>query len=208
MSKCNKIGFTPLEMLNTTSVKRLFDHRKTNSKHYIVNLKRSPLGDLPARLDIRSGGSLTGFTLIEIIVVLSIILLIATLIIPGLIEARYRAKVAMAKTQIAEMEKAITMYEMDYGCNPADQTGNSSKALINALKGDPESDPPKRPYYVFKENDILNNEYYSPLRKPYYYRENASETIKTNDMKNPFKYDIWTDDLRKIDENDGINNWE
>jgi len=153
----------------------------------------------------------TGFTLIEIIVVISIILLIATLIIPGLIEARYIAKVALTKTQIAQIEEAIVMYEADYGCYPADQPDNSSKVLIDTLKGDrgdPNSNPPRpprKPYYDFK-NDILNNEYLSPLKKPYYYRENASETTKDDDMKNPFKYDIWTDDLRK--KKDGINNWE
>lgn len=168
--------------------------------------KKSQIEDNLKRSRQRRDLSLTGFTLIEIIVVLAIILLIAGLVTPGLIEGRYRAKVVLTKAEISEMERAIAMYELDYGAYPSDLPDYSSKALVDTLEGDPKSDPPRKPYYTVKKNRIVNNEYVSLFNRHFYYRENASEKTKTDEMKKPFTYDIWTDDCRKNKE--GINNWD
>ncbi|MDI6732555.1 MAG: prepilin-type N-terminal cleavage/methylation domain-containing protein [Planctomycetota bacterium] len=155
---------------------------------------------------IKGSGDRTGFTLIEVIVVLSIILVLASLVIPGLVKGRYLSRKAATRAEISEMERAIAMYNSDYGAYPSDSSDNSSSALLDALKGDPKADPPRRPYYKFLPKRIANNEYKSIFDKPFYYRENESEKTKTDEMKNPFTFDIWTHDGK--DKADGINNWE
>jgi len=147
-----------------------------------------------------------GFTLIEVIVVISIIMVLAVMILPGLIKGQYLAKKAGAESEIANMETALQLYESDYGGYPADIEGNSSKALVDALNGDRKADPPRKTYYPFKTKQIVGGEYCSVFNKPFYYRENASEKIKTEEMKKPDSFDIWTSDGKKTD--DGINNWD
>lgn len=149
-----------------------------------------------------------GFTLIELIVVISIILLLATITIPMLVQSRYTAKKAMIRAEIVEMERGLALYELDYGCYPPSEPGNSSQALVNALKGDPGASPPKKPYFSFQAKRLRNGVFFSLLDMPYYYRENQSKTNKTSDMKKPFEYDIWTDDPKNKDRDDEINNWE
>jgi prepilin-type N-terminal cleavage/methylation domain-containing protein len=151
-----------------------------------------------------------GFTLIELIVVISIIMVLAAMIIPGLANGGWLAKKAATKSEISNMETALALYESDYGAYPADDADNSSKPLVDALKGDSkpkEGETRKKAYYPFKPKQIVDGEYRSVLNKPFYYRENASETTKDDTiMKNLDTFDIWTSDGKKID--DGINNWD
>jgi type II secretion system protein G len=145
------------------------------------------------------------FTLIELLVVVSIIALLAGITIPAIIKANLRAREAMAKAEIATLHDALTMYDADYGCYPQEAADNSSKALVDALKGDATADPPKPTYYQFKKTRLTDGEFYSPLNKAYYYRENDSEKTKTDEMHNPDSYDIWTENGKE--EKEGINNW-
>jgi len=149
-----------------------------------------------------------GFTLIEILVVMSIILVLAVMIIPGLAGGRYLAKKAATRTEIANMETALNLYEADYGAYPEDAEDNSSKPLVEALGGkSKEGEPAKKTYYPFKKSRVINDEYYSEFNKKFCYRENASEKPKDDTiMKNPDSFDIWTHD-GKVKE-DGINNWD
>jgi general secretion pathway protein G len=147
-----------------------------------------------------------GFTLIEVIVVISIIMVLAGLLLPGLVKGQYLAKRAGTEAEVANMETALALYESDYGGYPADVDGNSSKPLVDALKGDRKADPPRKTYYTFKPKQIIDGAYYSVFNKPFYYRENASEKTKTEEMKKPDSYDIWTSDGKKEDQ--GINNWD
>lgn len=144
-----------------------------------------------------------GFTLIEILVVMAIITILAAVLLPNLIGSSMRAKEGVARAEISQLVTALTNYWSDYGVYPEDDPGTwSSKKLVEALKGGPD----KTEYFPFKVKRIINNEYYSPLNEPYYYRENWSKKIKTPEMRNPTFVDIWTKD-RKGKE-DGINNWD
>lgn len=150
-----------------------------------------------------------GFTLIEILVVMSIILVLAVMIVPGLVNAKYLSKKAATRTEIANMETALNLYESDYGAYPDDDEDNSSKPLMEALTGDPnpgEGKQPRKTYYQFKASRIIDGEYCSEFKKPFFYRENASVTEKTDDMKNKDSFDIWTDNGKKNET--GINNWD
>ena len=152
-----------------------------------------------------------GFTLIEVIVVISIIMVLAAIIIPGLANGQYLSKKAATKSEISGMELALALYESDYGAYPEDEESNSSKPMVDALKGNPnpgEGEARKKTYYPFKTRQFnKDGEYYSVLNKPFYYRENASEKTKDDTiMKNLDKFDIWTSDGKGKDE--GINNWD
>ncbi len=69
-----------------------------------------------------------GFTLIEIIIVVIIMSLIATLIVPKLFKKVESSKRKITKTQIILIENAIKMFKLDTGRYPT--TEESLKSLI------------------------------------------------------------------------------
>ncbi len=69
----------------------------------------------------------SGFTLIEIIIVVIIMSLIATLVVPRLFKKVEKSKQQIAKIQIALLEDAIKSFKIDTGRYPTDKEG------LNAL---------------------------------------------------------------------------
>src|SRR4051812_14239645 len=59
-----------------------------------------------------------GFTLLELLVVVAIIAILATLILGGLASARRRTQIAVARNNIAAIKAALQMYETDVGRYP------------------------------------------------------------------------------------------
>lgn len=77
---------------------------------------------------MRARRSQDGFTLLELLVVVAIIAVLATLILGGLASARRRTQIAVARNNIAAIKAALQMYETDTGrypcrANHATQTG-------------------------------------------------------------------------------------
>lgn len=71
-----------------------------------------------------------GFTLLELLIVVAIIGVLATLILSGLASARRRTQIAVAKNNISAIRAALQMYETDTGRYPthpnhATDTGNN-----------------------------------------------------------------------------------
>jgi general secretion pathway protein G len=60
-----------------------------------------------------------GFTLIEVLAVISIILILIGLISPAISKARQQAKINETKARIGSFEVAINMYYTDQGTYPA-----------------------------------------------------------------------------------------
>jgi general secretion pathway protein G len=74
-----------------------------------------------------------GFTLIEIMVVVVIIGLLATLVTVNLMEKADDAKVVKAKADIKAIENALELYKLDSGRYPSTQEG--LKALVTKGEG-------------------------------------------------------------------------
>lgn len=102
----------------------------------------------------------SGFTLFEIMVVVVIIGILATLIIPKLTGRTDQARVAKAQNDIQTLETALDLYKLDNGIYPS--TDQGLKALIEQ----PTSDPVPANWRAGGYIKRLNND---PWNHPYQY---------------------------------------
>ncbi|HYA27089.1 MAG TPA: type II secretion system major pseudopilin GspG [Thermodesulfovibrionales bacterium] len=98
----------------------------------------------------------SGFTLVELLVVMVIIGLLATLVAPGLIKQLGKSQQAAAKSQIASLEQALDKFRLDVGRYPSSQEG------LNSLLTNPGVDSWDGPYV---KSSLLND----PWGRPYHY---------------------------------------
>jgi len=82
-----------------------------------------------ARLFSREPHGLFGFTLVELLVVISIIGILATIIFPFVVNARKAAYVARAKAELRNIGMAVERYSIDNGGYPADANRNLPPGL-------------------------------------------------------------------------------
>ncbi|WP_082407316.1 type II secretion system major pseudopilin GspG [Mesorhizobium sp. 1M-11] len=78
-------------------------------------------------------GSEAGFTLVELLVVLAIIALIATLAAPQVLKYLGSSRTSASKAQINNLESALELYYLDNGRYPSDEEG--LPALVSAPQG-------------------------------------------------------------------------
>ena len=72
----------------------------------------------------------SGFTLLELLVVLGIIAMLAGIVGPQVMKHREESKVKAAKVQIEELVATLDMYKLDLGSYPTTEQG--LKALIES----------------------------------------------------------------------------
>jgi general secretion pathway protein G len=85
-----------------------------------------------------------GFTLLELMLVVTIIGLLAAIVTPALISRSREAKEQTAKAQIANFETALDLYKMDNDNYPSTEQG--LQALRQQPSGDPAANNWKGPY--------------------------------------------------------------
>jgi general secretion pathway protein G len=88
------------------------------------------------RTSRRGLGNRAAFTLIEILVVIVVIAILATLVAPNVFQHVGAAKSATARSQIEMLSAALDAYRLDNGQYPTTQQG------LNALWEMPTVDPP------------------------------------------------------------------
>lgn len=100
-----------------------------------------------------------GFTLIEVLIVLGIIGLLATVVTPQVLRYLARAKVETARIQLSAITTAMELYALDVGSYPPPQTG------LSALVQPPPGVVQWRGPYLKKAEGLLD-----PWGRPYGYR--------------------------------------
>jgi general secretion pathway protein G len=101
-----------------------------------------------------------GFTLIEVMVVVVILGILAAIIVPRIMDAPDKARVAKAKQDIAALQSALNMYKLDNYVYPSTQQG------LEALVAPPQGDPPARNW---KPGGYLEHLPKDPWGNPYQY---------------------------------------
>jgi general secretion pathway protein G len=89
----------------------------------------------------RSRGKRRGFTLIEILLVLGILVVLGSIVGVSVLQMQATAYQRAAKTQLHAFDQAITQYQLDVGQPPS-----SLDALVNAPDDLPNTDKWKGPY--------------------------------------------------------------
>ncbi|MBY0226280.1 MAG: type II secretion system major pseudopilin GspG [Hyphomicrobium sp.] len=101
-----------------------------------------------------------GFTLLELLVVLGIIVLIATIAAPQVLRYLGGARSETAKAQISALYTALELYALDSGNFPPDDVG--LKALVTAPAGNSRWRGP----YIKRASGLTD-----PWGQPYRYRK-------------------------------------
>lgn len=76
-----------------------------------------------------------GFTLVELLVVMSIIGVLATLISSGFRSAQVRGRDAQRKSDLKELSNSLELFYSDYGRYPSDSAGNIMACPYNPALG-------------------------------------------------------------------------
>ena len=107
----------------------------------------------------RRAKSDAGFTLIEVLIVLGIIGLLATVVTPQVLRYLARAKVETARIQLSAITTAMELYALDVGSYPPPQAG------LMALVQPPPGVAQWRGPYLKKPEGLVD-----PWGRPYGYR--------------------------------------
>lgn len=114
---------------------------------------------LPATPGGRSRAGERGFTLLELLVVLAILGLMIGLVAPRVMHIFGRAKVQVARQQIAQLGSVLQIYKLDVGSYPT--TAQGLEALVTRPTGVSHWDGP-----YFQGNKVPKD----PWGHPYIYR--------------------------------------
>lgn len=99
-----------------------------------------------------------GFTLLEILIVVAIIAILASVVVPKIIGRVDEAQISKVKTDVAALESALDLYRLDNFQYPS--TDQGMDALVSKPSGDPEPRNWKAGGYIKRlEKDPWGNDY-------------------------------------------------
>jgi general secretion pathway protein G len=114
-----------------------------------------------------------GFTLVEILVVIIVIAMLATLVAPSVFQHVDQAKASTAKAQIEMLSAALDAYRLDNDRYPTTEQG------LAALRQAPSASPPPRRWrgpYLRRELPM------DPWGKPYVFRSPGTVNPESFDL--------------------------
>ena len=79
--------------------------------------------NIPSKTGRKNSWPRRGFTLVELLLVLSILAILASIVLPKFSGVSQKAKISAAKTDIASFKTALSMFEVDMGYYPKGRTG-------------------------------------------------------------------------------------
>jgi len=102
--------------------------------------------------------SQSGFTLIEIMIVVVILGILASIIVPNVMDSPNEARIVKAKQDIRTLESALNLYKLDNFNYPS--TDQGLEALVKQPDGQPEAKHWKKNGYIKKlPKDPWGNDY-------------------------------------------------
>jgi len=100
----------------------------------------------------------SGFTLIEIMIVVVILGILASIVVPNIMESPNEARIVKAKQDLRTLEGALNLYKLDNFNYP--NTDQGLEALVTKPAGQPEAKNWKKNGYMKKlPKDPWGNEY-------------------------------------------------
>jgi general secretion pathway protein G len=129
-----------------------------------------------------------GFTLVELLLVLTILAILAGIVLPKFTGSTEKARIAAAKTDISTFKTALSMFEVDNGCFPKGRNG-----LQDLMVKPSYAQNWKAPYL---DTDRIPPD---PWGRPYVY-ENPGH-------HNPSGYDVYSLGPNGKGGNEAIGNW-
>ncbi|OGX41753.1 MAG: hypothetical protein A3F87_03275 [Omnitrophica WOR_2 bacterium RIFCSPLOWO2_12_FULL_51_24] len=163
----------------------------------------------------------SGFTLIEMIVVMTIIMILAGLITGAAMKAKQRALVTQTKAMISGLETALGMFQMDIGGYPTSAAGNNTNLVTNltTLGGTyyigtygpytvVATSGWSGPYMNFKTGDLVSGSVVDAWLRAYHYTRPG--TVHAGGPDYTTYIDIYSDGPNKADNGgllDDISNW-
>ena len=99
----------------------------------------------------------TGFTLIEVMVVVVILGILAAVVVPNIMSKPDEARVSKAKQDVRGLEEALNRYKLDNYDYPSTEQGLA--ALVHQPSGNPEAKHWKGPYVKKVPLDPWHNPY-------------------------------------------------
>jgi general secretion pathway protein G len=131
-----------------------------------------------------------GFTLVELLLVLTILAILAGIVLPKFSNVSGTARISAAKTDIASFKTALSMFEVDQGNYPKGQNG------LDALVNKPSGLGATAKWHKYLDVDKVPND---PWGHPYVYQNPGKH--------NPDGYDVYSLGPNGSGGNEAIGNW-
>jgi len=130
----------------------------------------------------------SGFTLIELMIVVIIMAALAGMVLPRLLDRADDAKINISKGEIASITMGLKFYKLDNGTYPGQQDGG-----LDALMTKPASAKNWKGPYL--EKDAID-----PWKRPYQYKYRGDH--------NPTGFDLWSTGPDEGNSEDDVTNWD